>query len=146
MEALSQIGEYDTKRLLATKALQTKPVAHEPRTPSNTWSGLGFSSSMPESMIREQLKDDTKENSSSSPPPPPLPTPQANNVAPTIQPSPRTPNGVVHEPSVGAGPTTGNWFGNSSALDSLLLNSKTLAKDNAHFDDDLPSLFAKQVR
>jgi len=41
--------------LLATKAIQTKPTG-EPRTPTPSWSGLGFSNSMPESIIRENLE------------------------------------------------------------------------------------------
>jgi len=46
--------DYDSKKLLAAKALQHKP-AGEPRTPNPVWSGLGFSSSMPESVIREKF-------------------------------------------------------------------------------------------
>ena len=49
------VGEYDQKRLMATKALQNKPSAGQPRLPNATWSGLGFSSSMPESSIRGQF-------------------------------------------------------------------------------------------
>ena len=49
-------GEYDQKRLMATKALQNKPSAAQPRLPNPTWSGLGFSSSMPESSMRGQLE------------------------------------------------------------------------------------------
>ena len=46
--------EYDSKKLLADKALQHKPDG-DPRTPNRVWSGLGFSSSMPESVIREKF-------------------------------------------------------------------------------------------
>ena len=49
------LGEYDQKRLLATKAVMDKPSAAHPRLPNPTWSGLGFSSSMPESSMRKQL-------------------------------------------------------------------------------------------
>ena len=48
--------DYDQKRLMATRAMhQSKPCGSEPRTPTQTWSGLGFSSSMPENVIREKL-------------------------------------------------------------------------------------------
>ena len=33
--------------------MQKKVVVNEVRTPTNTWSGLGFSKSMPESAIKE---------------------------------------------------------------------------------------------
>lgn len=33
--------------------MKQKPVISEPRIPTDTWSGLGFSKSMPESAIRE---------------------------------------------------------------------------------------------
>merc|ERR1719186_564826 len=46
--------DYDSKKLLAAKALQHKPTG-EPRTPNPVWSGLGFSNSMPESVIREKF-------------------------------------------------------------------------------------------
>ena len=49
----------------------------------------------------------------------------------------------------GNGPSSSMWFGNSSALDSLLINPTPLVMSNnnrLHCDDDLPSLFAKQVR
>ena len=49
------ISDYDQKKLLATKAIQTKSTG-EPRTPTPSWSGLGFSNSMPESVIRENLE------------------------------------------------------------------------------------------
>ena len=48
--------DYDCKKLLAAKALQHKP-AGEPRTPNPglVWSGLEFSSFIPESVIREKF-------------------------------------------------------------------------------------------
>ncbi|XP_016379248.1 protein bicaudal C homolog 1-B-like isoform X1 [Sinocyclocheilus rhinocerous] len=42
-----QAFDYEKKKLLATKAMLKKPVVTEIRTPTNTWSGLGFSKSMP---------------------------------------------------------------------------------------------------
>lgn len=49
--------DYVEKRLLATKAMQHK-VCGEPRTPNSVWSGLGFSHSMPEAVIREKLQQE----------------------------------------------------------------------------------------
>ena len=48
--------DYDSKKLRAAKALQHKP-AGEPRTPNPgpVWTGLEFSSSIPESVIREKF-------------------------------------------------------------------------------------------
>ncbi|GAB5578393.1 protein bicaudal C homolog 1 isoform X1 [Prionailurus iriomotensis] len=50
---LSQAFDYEQKKLLATKAMLKKPVVTEVRTPTNTWSGLGFSKSMPAETIKE---------------------------------------------------------------------------------------------
>ncbi|XP_071808851.1 protein bicaudal C homolog 1-like isoform X2 [Asterias amurensis] len=48
--------DYNHKKLLASKAMKRKPIVSEVRRPTDTWSGLGFSKSMPESAIREQRK------------------------------------------------------------------------------------------
>ncbi|XP_044060719.1 bicaudal C homolog 2 isoform X2 [Siniperca chuatsi] len=45
--------DYEKKKLQATKAMQRKPVVTEVRTPTDTWSGLGFSKSMPAEAIKE---------------------------------------------------------------------------------------------
>ncbi|XP_048885681.1 bicaudal C homolog 2 isoform X2 [Brienomyrus brachyistius] len=45
--------DYEKKRLLATRAMQKKPVETEVRTPTDTWSGLGFSKSMPTEAVKE---------------------------------------------------------------------------------------------
>ncbi|XP_029106690.1 protein bicaudal C homolog 1-like isoform X4 [Scleropages formosus] len=45
--------DYEQKKLLATKAMLKKPVVTEVRTPTSTWSGLGFSKSMPAETIKE---------------------------------------------------------------------------------------------
>ncbi|XP_052005433.1 bicaudal C homolog 2 [Xyrauchen texanus] len=45
--------EYERKKLLATQAMQQKPVVTEVRTPTDTWSGLGFSKSMPTEAVKE---------------------------------------------------------------------------------------------
>ncbi|XP_053384044.1 protein bicaudal C homolog 1-B-like [Mercenaria mercenaria] len=46
--------DYEQKKLMANKAIQKKPIG-ESRTPTDFWSGLGFSKSMPESAIRERM-------------------------------------------------------------------------------------------
>uniref|UniRef100_A0A672QPS9 BicC family RNA binding protein 1 n=1 Tax=Sinocyclocheilus grahami TaxID=75366 RepID=A0A672QPS9_SINGR len=48
-----QAFDYEKKKLLATKAMLKKPVETEIRTPTNTWSGLGFSKSMPAESMKE---------------------------------------------------------------------------------------------
>ncbi|TRY58137.1 hypothetical protein DNTS_014182 [Danionella cerebrum] len=48
-----QAFDYEQKKLMATKAMLKKPVVTEVRTPTNTWSGLGFSKSMPAETIKE---------------------------------------------------------------------------------------------
>ncbi|KAJ8337887.1 hypothetical protein SKAU_G00368530 [Synaphobranchus kaupii] len=45
--------DYEKKKLLATRAMQQKPVVTEVRTPTDTWSGLGFSKSMPSEAVKE---------------------------------------------------------------------------------------------
>ncbi|XP_047675204.1 bicaudal C homolog 2 isoform X2 [Tachysurus fulvidraco] len=45
--------EYEKKKLLATQAMQKKPIVTEVRTPTDTWSGLGFSKSMPAEAVKE---------------------------------------------------------------------------------------------
>ncbi|XP_047677720.1 protein bicaudal C homolog 1-A isoform X1 [Tachysurus fulvidraco] len=49
----TQAYDYEQKKLLATKAMLKKPVVTEVRTPTNTWSGLGFSKSMPADSIKQ---------------------------------------------------------------------------------------------
>ncbi|KAM4732705.1 bicaudal C homolog 2 [Anableps anableps] len=45
--------DYEKKKLLATRAMQRKPVVTEVRTPTDTWSGLGFSKSMPAEAVKD---------------------------------------------------------------------------------------------
>ncbi|CAN7993296.1 unnamed protein product [Ixodes hexagonus] len=47
--------DYEGRKLLATKAMQ-EPVGATKRVPSSTWSGFGFSKSMPESVIKEKFQ------------------------------------------------------------------------------------------
>uniref|UniRef100_A0A023GGC7 Putative vigilin n=1 Tax=Amblyomma triste TaxID=251400 RepID=A0A023GGC7_AMBTT len=47
--------DYERRKLLATKAMQ-EHVGCTKRVPSSTWSGFGFSKSMPESMVKGQLQ------------------------------------------------------------------------------------------
>ncbi|XP_051936373.1 bicaudal C homolog 2 isoform X1 [Hippocampus zosterae] len=49
----SEVYDYEKKKLLATRAMQRKPVVTEVRTPTDTWSGLGFSKSMPAEALKE---------------------------------------------------------------------------------------------
>ncbi|XP_077388519.1 bicaudal C homolog 2 isoform X1 [Festucalex cinctus] len=49
----SEVYDYEKKKLLATRAMQRKPVVTEVRTPTDTWSGLGFSKSMPAEAVKE---------------------------------------------------------------------------------------------
>uniref|UniRef100_W5N015 Bicaudal C homolog 2 n=1 Tax=Lepisosteus oculatus TaxID=7918 RepID=W5N015_LEPOC len=51
--SLFQEYDYEKKKLLATRAMQKKPVVTEVRTPTDTWSGLGFSKSMPAEAAKE---------------------------------------------------------------------------------------------
>ncbi|XP_078453783.1 protein bicaudal C homolog 1 isoform X2 [Lampetra planeri] len=48
-----EAADYEQKKLMATKAMQKKPVVTEVRTPTSQWSGLGFSKSMPAETIKE---------------------------------------------------------------------------------------------
>ncbi|XP_052475908.1 protein bicaudal C homolog 1-B-like isoform X3 [Carassius gibelio] len=48
-----QAFDYEKKKLLATKAMLKKPIVTEVRTPTDTWSGLGFSKSMPAESMKE---------------------------------------------------------------------------------------------
>ncbi|KAM8909766.1 bicaudal C homolog 2 isoform 2-T2 [Spinachia spinachia] len=45
--------DYERKKVLATRAMQRKPVVTQVQTPTDTWSGLGFSKSMPAEAIKE---------------------------------------------------------------------------------------------
>ncbi|CAL8264119.1 unnamed protein product [Lota lota] len=45
--------DYEQKKLLATRAMQRKPMVTEVQTPTDTWSGLGFSKSMPAEAVKE---------------------------------------------------------------------------------------------
>ena len=49
---IATAADYEAKRLLASRAMHTAPHG-EPRTPTPAWSGLGFSCSMPEHVIKE---------------------------------------------------------------------------------------------
>lgn len=39
--------DYEQKKLLALKAMQTKPNANDYRVPTSVWSGYGFSQTIP---------------------------------------------------------------------------------------------------
>ncbi|ESP03858.1 hypothetical protein LOTGIDRAFT_156458 [Lottia gigantea] len=52
--AYSSPFDYEEKKLMALKAIRKKPEG-ESRHPTDAWSGMGFSKSMPESAIRERM-------------------------------------------------------------------------------------------
>lgn len=114
-----QMLDYDQKRLMATRAMHNnKPNGNEARTPTTSWSGLGFSNSMPEKAMRENMDNEDK-----------LP-PSAAAALP-----PQQPEEVV---------TDTNWFGNSSVLDLMLNKAKLNNPGIILPTDDLPTLFSKQ--
>ncbi|XP_059918668.1 bicaudal C homolog 2 [Gadus macrocephalus] len=45
--------DYEQKKLLASRAMQRKPMVTEVQTPTDHWSGLGFSKSMPAEAVKE---------------------------------------------------------------------------------------------
>ncbi|CAG5990968.1 unnamed protein product [Menidia menidia] len=49
----AEVYDYERKKVMATRAMQRKPVVTEVRTPTDTWSGLGFSKSMPAEAVKE---------------------------------------------------------------------------------------------
>ncbi len=138
-----ELTDYEQKKFLATKAMHRKP-AGEVRTPNPTWSGLGFSSSMPESMIREVeaaaaaaalnslSNSDMKESIMEESPLPSSPDETPHHI------------GANHQRLIrGAGVT--NDFGNSSAFEALLQQPKVCSDLQIILpEDDLPSVFARQ--
>ncbi|XP_062519655.1 protein bicaudal C homolog 1-like [Corticium candelabrum] len=48
--------DYERKRKMASEAMKKPVITQEVRIPTDIWSGMGFSRSMPESAIREQLR------------------------------------------------------------------------------------------
>ncbi|KAL3182302.1 hypothetical protein MRX96_007494 [Rhipicephalus microplus] len=59
--------DYERRKLLATKAMQ-EHVGSTKRVPSSTWSGFGFSKSMPESAVKGQIQLRNVASSSRRPP------------------------------------------------------------------------------
>ena len=126
--------------------LQSKPVAHETRTPNPNWSGLGFSNSMPETVMRGQIGSASSDDSSA-----------AVAAAATTPISTDASSAAVVAAAVNS---SKGWFGNSSALDSFIAQSKSSSTSSApgttssmsqpqtaldEVEDDLPSVFAKNV-
>ncbi|XP_076045895.1 protein bicaudal C isoform X2 [Oratosquilla oratoria] len=50
------ISDYNTKKVMAAKAMK-EPVSNNPRIPTSSWSGYGFSKSMPGFMIKEKMHE-----------------------------------------------------------------------------------------
>jgi len=125
LQSLQKQMDYDQKRLLATRAVQqhSKPCAGEPpRTPTQTWSGLGFSNSMPENVIREKLAEEAA----------------ANKVKVAAG---GTLQGINEEqPPACNSDQAANWFGNSSgALDALFHPPKA---SGGHCVNNIPTILA----
>ena len=61
-----RINDYDTKRLQATRVVEQgrKPTTEVVRTPTDFWTGHGFSKSSPEHVLREQLAQQQRFNPS----------------------------------------------------------------------------------
>jgi len=129
-----QLMDYDEKRLMAARAVQqSKPCANEPRTPTQIWSGMGFSNSMPESVIREKLAEEAAANKV-----------KAGNGG-GLQ-------GINEEQQPACnGDQAQNWFGNSSGtLDALFHPPKSSGvhaavnnNPNILATDDLPTILSK---
>ncbi|KAM6953318.1 bicaudal C homolog 2 [Aplochiton taeniatus] len=51
--SMAEDHDYEKKKLLASRAMQREPVVTQVQTPTDTWSGLGFSKSMPAEAIKE---------------------------------------------------------------------------------------------
>jgi len=160
--------DYDQKKLLATKAIQTKPTG-EPRTPTPSWSGLGFSNSMPESVIRENLELNDLEGATAGS----MSKRQNSTIFPSLMKvreetdeevassnekpmySPREMGQKNLDPEKAGLPsaTSSNqqffrpgWFGNSGAFE-VMLNSSSVDEEDRNkilSTDDLPILFARQ--
>lgn len=58
--------DYEQKKILATKALQTKPTSNEYRVPTSAWSGYGLSQSIPPISATDMSKELTNTGSSSN--------------------------------------------------------------------------------
>lgn len=56
---VAEIVDYEQARIRANQAISQKPGGEE-RKPNPGWSGLGFSSSMPESVIREKMQGEAR--------------------------------------------------------------------------------------
>lgn len=52
----NQKTDYESKRRMAEKAMENKPVTSEVRTPTDIWAGWGFSKSMPDAMVKKLQK------------------------------------------------------------------------------------------
>ncbi|XP_064097692.1 protein bicaudal C homolog 1-B-like isoform X9 [Macrobrachium nipponense] len=62
-QKLTSLSDYNSKKLQAAKAMKEQ-VNTNPRTPTSSWSGYGFSKSMPGFMIRQKLQESRLQKSS----------------------------------------------------------------------------------
>jgi len=134
MKTLQKQMDYDQKRLMATRAMQSRPSASEPRTPTPSWSGLGFSNSMPENIIREKMMAAEESNRKSV----------LSGVNEFVEEN-------IESTFKSSGPEEQQhqaWFGgNSSAFDTLVNSTSHRINNGANAilpSDDLPTLLNKQ--
>ncbi|XP_066945695.1 protein bicaudal C homolog 1-like isoform X30 [Macrobrachium rosenbergii] len=62
-QKLTSLSDYNSKKLQAAKAMKEQ-VNTNPRTPTSSWSGYGFSKSMPGFMIRQKMQESRLQKSS----------------------------------------------------------------------------------
>ncbi|KAM9364469.1 protein bicaudal C homolog 1 [Pholidichthys leucotaenia] len=112
-----QAFDYEQKKLLATKAMLKKPVVTEVRTPTNTWSGLGFSKSMP----AETIKELRRANHVSYKP----------SMSTTYEGSPLSLSRSSSREGVGSGSDSDNWRERNGASNSLTSHTEFPSADSS---------------
>ncbi|KAM8860190.1 protein bicaudal C homolog 1-B isoform 2-T2 [Spinachia spinachia] len=100
-----QAFDYEQKKLLATKAMLKKPVVTEVRTPTNTWSGLGFSKSMPAETIKELRRANH--------------VPYKPSMSTTFEDSPLSLSRSNSREGLGNGSDSDNWRDRNGAVNGL---------------------------
>ncbi|CAL8254942.1 unnamed protein product [Lota lota] len=100
-----QAFDYEQKKLLATKAMLKKPVVTEVRTPTNTWSGLGFSKSMPAETIKELRRANH--------------VPYKPSMSTTFEGSPLSLSRSNSREGIGNGSDSDNWRDRNGGLNGL---------------------------
>ncbi|XP_061140529.1 protein bicaudal C homolog 1-B-like isoform X2 [Syngnathus typhle] len=135
-----QAFDYEQKKLLATKAMLKKPVVTEVRTPTNTWSGLGFSKSMPAETIKELRRANH--------------VPYKPSMSTTFEGSPLSLSRAGSREGVANGSDSDNWrernaaehyLSSSNYMDciSSVTGSNGCSLNSSLKGSDLPELFSK---